>query len=122
MLDLMPAPRLIFNERERHGTCFGQSPRTYFETIRKARAAVKIPQEFTELKEPLNVTPSSVTDAFIKANPGLSPDAIAIRCHARRLTEVRICLSKDLKFNDCPDVARRSWKRDQLVMPPVRGG
>jgi len=35
MLDLMPAPRLIFNEWDRHGTCSGQSPRVYFETVRK---------------------------------------------------------------------------------------
>jgi len=43
MLDLMPAPGLIFNEWDKHGTCSGLSARAYFETIRKARAAVKIP-------------------------------------------------------------------------------
>src|SRR5947207_3105056 len=41
MLDLMPARHLIFNEWNRHGTCSGQTPRAYFETVRKARAAVK---------------------------------------------------------------------------------
>ncbi len=46
MLDLMPAPRLIFNEWDRHGTCSGLSPRAYFDTVRKARAAVKIPAQF----------------------------------------------------------------------------
>src|ERR1700685_3488228 len=45
MLDLMPAPGLIFNEWDKHGTCSGLGPRAYFETIRKARAAVKIPPE-----------------------------------------------------------------------------
>src|ERR1700728_4191289 len=35
MLDLMPAPHLIFNEWDRHGTCSGLSPGAYFETIRK---------------------------------------------------------------------------------------
>ena len=42
MLDLMPAPGLIFNEWKKHGTCSGLGPRGYSETIRKARAAVKI--------------------------------------------------------------------------------
>ena len=70
MLDLMPAPRLIFNEWDRHGACSGHSPRAYFETVRKARAAVKIPPEFTDLKEPLSVTPHAVEEAFIEANPG----------------------------------------------------
>jgi len=33
MLDLMPAPRLIFHEWDRHGTCSGLSPRAYSDTI-----------------------------------------------------------------------------------------
>jgi ribonuclease T2 len=122
MLDLMPAPRLIFNEWDHHGTCSGQSPRAYFETVRKARAVVKIPTEFTDLKEPLSATPHEVEEAFIKANPGLSPDAIAIGCDAKRLTEVRLCLSKDLRFRNCAVIAKRSCRREQLTMPPMRGG
>ena len=122
MLDLMPAPRLIFNEWDRHGTCSGQSPRAYFETVRKARAAVKIPAEFTDLKEPLSVTPGAVEDAFIKANPGLTADAIAVGCDARRLTEVRLCLAKDLHFRGCPEIAKRRCNREQVTMPPMRGG
>jgi len=120
MLDLMPAPRLIFNEWDRHGTRSGQSPRAYFETVRKARAAVKIPAEFTDLKEPLSVTPRAVEEAFIKANPGLSASAMAVGCDAKRLTEVRLCLSRDLRFHDCAEIAKRSCTRDQLTMPPVR--
>jgi ribonuclease T2 len=122
MLDLMPAPRLIFNEWDRHGTCSGQSPRAYFETVRKARAVVKIPPEFTDLKEPLSVTPHAVEEAFIKANPGLSAGAIAVGCDAKRLTEIRLCLSKDLRFRDCAEIAKRSCNREQLTMPPMRGG
>src|SRR5271169_5754179 len=33
MLDLMPAPHLIYNEWDKHGTCSGLSARAYFETI-----------------------------------------------------------------------------------------
>lgn len=122
MLDLMPAPRLIFNEWDRHGTCSGQLPRAYFETVRKARAVVKIPLEFTDLKEPLSVTPHTVEEAFINANPGLSTNAMAVGCDAKRLTEVRLCLSKDLQFRDCTEIAKRSCKREPLIMPPIRGG
>ena len=122
MLDLMPAPHLIFNEWDRHGTCSGQSPRAYFEMVRKARAAVKIPTDYADLKEPLSVTPDAVEDAFMKANPGLTPGAIAIGCNRKRLTEVRLCLAKDLQFHDCPEIAKRSCWRDRLTMPPTRGG
>jgi ribonuclease T2 len=121
MLDLMPARYLIFNEWDRHGTCSGQTPRAYFETVRKARAAVKIPPDYTNVQEPLSITPRDVENAFINANPGLSPRAIAIDCARKRLTEVRLCLSKDLQFRDCPEIAKRSCRRDQLVMPPTRG-
>jgi ribonuclease T2 len=122
MLDLMPAPRLIYDEWDRHGTCSGQSPRAYFDTVRKARAVVKIAPEFTDLKEPLSVTPRAVEVAFIKTNPGLSPGAMAIGCDAKRLAEVRLCLSKDLHFCDCAEIAKRSCSREPLTMPPLRGG
>ena len=120
MLDLMPAPRLIYNEWDKHGTCSGLAARDYFDTVRKAREAIKIPAQFGDLHETLSVTPAAVQEAFIKANPGLSASSMAVECDKKRLTEVRICLSKELQFRDCSEIARRSCRRDQLVMPPMR--
>jgi ribonuclease T2 len=122
MLDLMPSPRLIFREWDRHGVCSGLPSRAYFETVRKARAIVKIPTDFLDLSQPKSVSPSEVEDAFVAANPGLSHDGIAIGCDAKRLNEVRICLTKDLKFRDCAEVDQRACRRDQVLMPRVRGG
>ncbi len=122
MLDLMPAPGLIFNEWDKHGTCSGLSPRAYFETIRKARSAVKIPPEFIELSDPRTVAPSEIEDAFIKVNPGLSSAAVAVTCNRTRLSEVRICMSKDLQFRACEEIDRRACRREQVLMPPMRGG
>jgi ribonuclease T2 len=122
MLDLMPAPRLIFHEWDRHGVCSGLGPRGYFDAVRKARAQVKIPEQFIELSEPLTVTPDEVEEAFVEANPGLSRNGIAVTCDSRRLHEVRVCLSKDLRFRDCEETNRRACRRERLVMPPMRGG
>ncbi|MGY3440306.1 MULTISPECIES: ribonuclease T2 family protein [unclassified Bradyrhizobium] len=122
MLDLMPAPGLIYNEWDKHGTCSGLGERAYFEAIRKARAAVKIPEEFLQLTEPKTIAPDELETAFIKANPGLSNSAISVTCDSRRLSEVRICLSKDLQFRSCEEIDRRACRRDQVLMPPVRGG
>ena len=122
MLDLMPAPRLIFNEWDKHGTCSGLTARAYFETVRKARARVKIPEDYVEPQHPLTVTPAEVEEGFVKSNPGLTREAIAVTCDSRRLSEVRICLNRELSFRDCADVNRRACRRDKLVMPPLRGG
>ncbi|PDT77740.1 ribonuclease T2 [Bradyrhizobium sp. C9] len=121
MLDLMPAPGLIYNEWDKHGTCSGLGERAYFEAIRKARAAVKIPEEFLQLTEPKTIAPDELETAFIKANPGLSNSAISVTCDSKRLSEVRICLSKDLQFRSCEEIDRRACRRDQVLMPPVRG-
>lgn len=122
MLDLMPAPGLIFNEWDKHGTCSGLGARAYFETIRKARSAVKIPPEYLELSEQKSVAPADIEDAFIKANPGLNAAAIAVTCNRKRLSEVRICMNKDLQFRDCEEIDRRACRRDEVLMPPMRGG
>jgi len=122
MLDLMPAPGLIFSEWDKHGTCSGLGERAYFETIRKARAGVKIPEEFLQLSEPKTIAPSEIEEAFIKANPGLSSSAISVTCDSRRLSEVRVCLSKDLQFRSCEEIDRRACRRDEVLMPPIRGG
>jgi len=121
MLDMMPSPRLIFHEWDRHGVCAGLPARGYFDTVRKARATVKIPPDYLDLAEPKTVSPKEVEDAFVAANPGLTHEAIAIGCDAKRLNDVRICLSKDLKFRNCAEVDRRACRRDQVVMPRVRG-
>lgn len=122
MLDLMPAPGLIYNEWDKHGTCSGLGPRGYFEAIRKARAVVKIPAEYLELTQTRTVAPAAVEAAFIKANPGLSEAAIAVTCDRTRLSEVRICMTKDLQFRACDEIDRRACRRGTVTMPPVRGG
>lgn len=120
-LDLMPSRGLIYREWNRHGTCTGLSPQAYFATVRKARAAVTIPPAYRDLGQPIAVAPSAVADAFIKTNPGLTRDGMAVSCDRKRLTEVRVCLSRDLKFRACPQVVSRTCRRDSVSMPAARG-
>jgi ribonuclease T2 len=122
MLDLMPARGLVIHEWKKHGTCAGITAKAYFEGIRKARAAVKIPPQYLEVKTPLTVTPDEVEEAFAKANPGLTRAGVAVTCDSRRLQEVRICMTKDFGFRDCGEIDRHACRRGKLVMPPVRGG
>jgi len=121
MLDLMPAPALIFHEWDSHGTCSGLSAKAYFEIVREARATVKIPAEYLNPVTALNVSPDEVIDAFVRANAGLTRGAITIDCDRTRLREVRICLSRELHFRDCSESSRRTCRSQNLIMPPVRG-
>ena len=122
MLDLMPAPRLIYHEWDQHGTCSGLNAQGYFDLVRKARETVKIPEGYTAPNATLTVTPDEVEEAFVKSNPGLSRAAISVTCGGTRLSEVRICMSKDLQFRACEETDRRACRRDAVVMPPMRGG
>jgi len=122
MLDLMPSPRLVFHEWDRHGTCSGLSQSAYFDAVRKARAMVKIPAEFAEMDKPITVKPADLAEAFVKANTGLSRGNLAVACDSKRLQEVRVCLNKDFSFHDCAEVVRGACKRDVIVVPAMRGG
>src|SRR6476659_7619966 len=66
MLDLMPAPRLVYHEWDSHGTCSGLAAEAYFDLVRKARETVKIPDTYTAPKVTLTVSPDDVEDAFVK--------------------------------------------------------
>jgi ribonuclease T2 len=122
MLDLMPSPQLVFHEWDRHGTCSGLSAQNFFAAVRQARSAINIPEAYAKLDRPITVTPGEVTENFLKANPQLSRDEIAVSCDRKRLTEVRICMSKDFAWRKCPDVIEKACKIDKVLMPAVRGG
>jgi len=88
----------VFHEWDAHGTCSGLGQQAYFDLVRKARDAVKIPDVYASPKSALTVTPDEVEDAFVKANPGLSRAAISVTCGSPRLGEVRICLRRICAF------------------------
>ena len=122
MLDLMPAPELVYHEWDQHGTCSGLQPREYFDLVRRAREKLTIPEQYSHPTLALSVTPSQVIDAFTSANDGLSPEGITVACDRRRLREVRVCFTRDFKYRDCSPSAQRACHSERLIMPPVRGG
>ena len=123
-VDLTPAPRLVYNEWDKHGDVLGLNQRAYFEAVRKARAFIKIPAEYMDIRTPTTVSPDEVEEAFVKANPGLTRTGIAVTCNSHRLGEVRICLTRELAFRECGTQVdkQQACRRDKLVMPPLRGG
>lgn len=101
----------------KHGSCSGLGPSAYFALMRRAAARVQIPVAFSNgWRVPKRARVKDILDAFISANPGLRSDMIAINCDGQGLSEVRICLARHGEgFVACPEVARRSCRRDTLV-------
>lgn len=120
MLDIMPSRRLVLHQWRKHGTCDGADSAAYFATVRRAFERVTIPEAFRRLDDYRMVSPGEVEAAFLAANPGLAPDSIAVACDGRRLTEIRICLSRALDFTPCEEVDRRACRASRVVMPPLR--
>jgi ribonuclease T2 len=120
LYDLMPSAGLIRHEWTSHGACTGLSQNDYFTVLRAAREKVAIPEQYRQIDAYLTVAPGDAEAAFVKANQSLPGDGIAVTCDKRFLRDVRICMTKDLKFRSCPEVDRRDCRLDKAVMPPVR--
>lgn len=119
MLPLMPSPRLIQHEWNKHGACTGWPINRYFETLERAHQGTKIPPAHQNLGRYLSTTRPEIEKLWIGQNPGHRPDSIAVQCSGQYLREVRLCLDKDLRPRSCgPDVRDRCGK--QVVLRPQK--
>jgi ribonuclease T2 len=124
MLDVMPSKRLIIHQYRKHGTCSGLAPEAYFRVSRQAYEAIQIPARFQTPQDYVTLSPAEIETEFLKANPGLEPDMISIDCKDRRLRELRICFTRDIKLRACGVNERQDklCSSDKIVMPPARAG
>ena len=124
MLPVMPSHKLIEHEWETHGACVEKDPATYYAKAKTAYERIKIPAAFRSAEQPRSMTADQIRKAFVDANPGLPEDAVAVACHTSRprrggepaaessppaaapLNDVRFCLDKALKFQECPGTVR----------------
>jgi ribonuclease T2 len=122
LYDIMPSAGLIRHEWKTHGACAGLDQRDYFRVLRAAREKVVIPAQFRQLDRYRQLAPGEVEAAFLRANAELPAGAVAVTCDRRYLREVRVCMTRDLRFRSCPEIDRRACRSREVVMPPVRGG
>ncbi|WP_431859280.1 ribonuclease T2 family protein [Azospirillum sp.] len=101
MIGTMPDVGLILHEWRTHGTCSGLPATDYFAKVRAATAKVKVPAALSAPKDGLSMPADQVEAQFVEANPGLKPDMIALVCQRRQVSEVRVCLDKDLTPRAC---------------------
>lgn len=113
MADIMGTSGLAWHQWKKHGRCSGLSATDYYALTRKAYATVNRPAIFRKLKTDITLPASVVEAAFMETNPTLMQNQITITCQARKIQEVRICLTKDMELMKCGrDVTRDCALRD----------
>ena len=117
---IYPAPGLVRHEWERHGTCSALGPVGYFQAADRALAAVRIPAPLQAPRADLSMTGSQVMAAFQAANPGLPDHALTVACGRGELSEVRICLTRDLHPRDCGRGVRSSCPASPVLVRAAR--
>jgi ribonuclease T2 len=118
---LYPDIGLARYEWRKHGTCSGKSPTAYFADVRRAHDLVAVPPMFQTAQNEQDTSPLDIQRAFIAANPRLRPGMMSVECVDGELSEVRVCLSKDVRnFVPCPEVVRHSCHSQSIAVAPMR--
>ena len=127
MLDIMPSKKLIIHEWKKHGSCSGLSQRAYFELTRQLFGKVKIPARYLSPNNYVQVSPHQLATDFVNTNLDLDHSMIAVYCgnsrnsrRNARLSEIRICFSRDGRLTGCGQNERRACRARSITMPPVR--
>lgn len=112
MLDIMPSKRLVKLQWDRHGTCTGMDANTYFNTLRRAYEKIRIP------KLDKNENVKELEKEFVQMNKGMSQQGIAIIKSKKHLSEVRICMTKELEFRECFEVDNKAASQYENLKVP----
>lgn len=120
MADIMGGAGPAFYQWKKHGRCSGLSAPAYFDTARTAYDSVAIPPVFAQMSKTLRVPASVIEGAFLESNPGLKRDQITVTCKAGQISEVRICLTKDLEPRRCGADTIRDCTMQDAVLEALR--
>jgi ribonuclease T2 len=115
--DIMPSRDLADHQWDRHGLCSGLSPDAFFALMRSAAARVVLPDALAATP-PRRMSPAAIEAAFTAANPGLTRGGLSVQCRSGTLTEVRVCLTRDLGFRPCEDVDEDSCRALSIAVAP----
>jgi ribonuclease T2 len=116
-----PSRGLAIHEWRTHGTCTGLDASQYFRSVQYARAQIEIPDAFAHPASGVTMPARDIVKAFVDANDRLTEASVAVTCVRGQLSEVRFCLTPDLRdFTRCPKVVSRSCRDDSVRIAPPR--
>lgn len=125
-VSMFPSPKLITHEWNKHGTCSGLDPASYFALSGKLKDKVAIPPAYQRPAVPLHTSTSELIAAFRSANPGMARDAVLPFCKrgGRLLYEIRVCYDKLGNSRPCSNgEVKRSYsscRQETFIVPGVR--
>lgn len=118
---LFPSPNLMEHEWQRHGTCSGLDAVSYFRTADQALAAVHIPKNFEAPGHTFSMTGTQIAAAFRSANPSIPADGVTVACGRGELSEVRVCLNRNLTPRSCGNGVHSTCPSSPVDIPATRG-
>jgi len=117
---LYPSESLLRHEWERHGSCSGLSALDYVRTADRASALLKIPQALEAPHQDHSMDTGQLLQLLRAANPGLPDGAVRVACTRDHLSEIRVCLTRELRFRDCGRGVSGHCPGDHLKIPATR--
>jgi ribonuclease T2 len=117
---LYPSERLMQHEWYEHGSCSGVDALDYFQTVDRATAVVKAPPALEAPQTSQDLNASQTIDLFRRANAQMPVDALVVVCNRGDLSEVRVCLSKDLAVRTCGRGVRSTCPGSVVTVPASR--
>ncbi len=120
MADITGTGGLAWHAWNKHGRCSGLTAADYYEAARSAYDAVARPEVLRKLDRAVTLPAHVIEQAFLEANPALEPDMITVTCKQRRISEARLCLTRDLEPRRCGADVIRDCEMDDALFAPIR--
>src|SRR6185312_10750300 len=117
---IYPSERLMRHEWQEHGTCSGLDALEYFNTADRATAVIKIPPAMEAPRSDQTLTAERIGILFQGANPQLLQGTMTVACNRAELSEIRVCLTRDLRPRSCGRAVHSNCPRAPLDIPASR--
>ncbi|KAF1030411.1 MAG: Ribonuclease [Pseudomonas sp.] len=119
-MTIFVSEKLLRHEWAKHGTCSGLDASTYLDKSDAALARVKVPEQLQPLNAPTYLPARQIEALFRQSNPAMGDRGVAVSCKGQELSEVRVCLSKDLQFTQCPKSVKTRCGNGDVRIPTRR--
>lgn len=119
-MSLFVTEKLLKHEWAKHGTCSGVDASEYLDKTDTALGVVQVPQAFEPFNVPGPLAARDIEALFRESNPSMGRHGMAVICKGKVLSEVRVCLSKELRFTGCPQSIKTQCRTGELRIPAQR--